>query len=564
MYFDKLQSTIFLVFDRKITQMNIPTQLESLQVELLQGNKTTQLVVTNETLEETMKRKVLKIKIDQDQLTNVSLKITSKIKKDKRLLQQNRSLYQELTKPFSKVITNVSYYKSEDLQDYKRAGSVLSITMKVLTVLCLFTSLPSALSLMMITQTINMQRMSSRVYPANLLTFTRAFSSNIFTLIPNVVPTPSILRCNMPETLFREEISCIGLDTTGGEFILVLVYMIIFLVYKIYDWLQRVEDKKRNRLSKRQRVWVNKIFSVRVLIFVLMMVERDLLTVAALSLSSRPFKEALIDTIIQSVIIVGFVCFSVLLTTFHFVKTSLIHDESLQKIAQTFPALEFENQKLTDHLENKTKSGELRKEYYMIVMCFFNLFASLATGFGPKFSFNSLGPCGVMSLMVSLYILWRIPNKSARLNVFEFLIYLLSAFTYGIAAYMDSVAGNPSGRRSLSEKELYLSFGWSFVAITTLNCCLVILNALATVCQSCYYLLKVVPEKKIKKAKERQIIEDMNEDVQINFHHLKSKNRNRESELQNLSTSKSRVPYKPKNRFIISNKDEDIFKSSQK
>ena len=304
-----------------------------------------------------------------------------------------------------------------------------------------------------------MLRITTIDYPSNVLAFTRAFSLNIFTLVPNFLSSPDIVHCDMQETLFREEISCIGLDTTGGGFLLLLVYLFIFVFYKIYNRCQRVNHKKRNRLRKRQRNWQNKVFSVRVLIFVLMMVERDLLTVAALSLSSRPVKGALFDTIIQLVIILGFVCYSVLLTIFHFLKTSLIQNQDQENTPQTFPALEFENQKLTDHLEHKTKSGELRKEYYMIVICFFNLLTSLITGFGPKLSFNSLGLCGSMSLLISLYILWRSPNKSWRINVFEFMIYLLSALMYGIAAYMDTTVEDESGESRLSEKNLYLAYG---------------------------------------------------------------------------------------------------------
>ena len=55
----------------------------------------------------------------------------------------------------------------------------------------------------------------------------------------------------------------------------------------------------------------------------------------------------------------------------------------------------------------------------------------------------------------------------------------------------------------------------------------------------------------------------MNENVQTNFHHMKNENRTTESERENLTSTKHRVPHKPSKKFHIFNKDEDTSKSNQ-
>ena len=227
-YFDRLKGGVVLVFDRKVTKKNIPTKLEELQVDLLVGNKSKELIVLRESFEEDKNRKVIEVKIEEKQLIQASLKITSKIRSKRRMNQESVSAQSQETGLYTKMITGVSYYKPSDIEIYQTLGSILSIFMMCMTFLTLFTSLPTALSLMLTTQTLSMLRFIDIDYPANVLAFLKPFSYNAFTIIPNLIPVTKVAKCNMPEVYFKNEVPCVGLKTIGGLAILIFVYLVCY------------------------------------------------------------------------------------------------------------------------------------------------------------------------------------------------------------------------------------------------------------------------------------------------------------------------------------------------
>ena len=562
-YFDKLNSSVVMVFDREVTDENIPTNLEGLQVSLLDGNKSTELTVLRERLIPNKNRKVVEVKIEQKELIEASLRITSKLRTASRINKVSGSSQTQSQSPetglYTKVITGVSYFKPSDIKTYKQLGSVLSITMMSLTVLALFMSLPTSLSLILTSQTLSMLRFINIDYPVNVLAFLKPFSYNSFTIIPNVFPFAKVAKCNMPEVYFKNEIPCIGLDTTGGVVLLTLVYLGCFGAFLIFGSSSKSD---RKGIAK---ILIERLFSSRTINLTFMIIQRDLLTIGIQSLLSRPFTDSYVDSITQSILVCAcvfhfaFIAFCQIMGMAIFSKKK----ECLERSSSlSFPGLEFELEGLTDHLQLKKKSGEEGNEYYLVFISIYIIITSVATVIGGNSPSIAVITCAGTNLLMMFYIMFRVPDISIRLNLVELLVFFISGCIYWMIADLVSKMETVSKKRSNFQSDLYYSNGRLMVIGFFLACSVVVVNGLITIYEAGLYM--VGKAGKNGRGGEKEIgVEDMMEGVNTNNLDRESRRESESSrlnlnQLNSLRLSRStRIPHHPKNKYFVSNSSKN-------
>ena len=173
---------------------------------------------------------------------------------------------------------------------------------------------------------------------------------------------------------------------------------------------------------------------------------------------------------------------------------------------------------------------------------------------GGTFPFNAVIVSAGISILMGMYIVSRAPNKSIRLNIVEFLVFLMYGYLNLMLAQLDSKSKNLSAKMFSVQKKLYYSSGTAIVGFCSLICCLVLINGFITIFQSVFYLKRKAGKQESRKPKldkELEIqVEDMMENANINGRDTKHK---KGLYSDGKIFSHNRIPSQSTNKFLVSN-----------
>ena len=426
-YFDKMSTQVVSVFNIEVTEDNLPSNLEYFEVEISKKGISIPVQVAKEFLEFKKKRKITELRINYKQFTSASLKISSMIREKRRLEEEtmpNQS-HQGKSKTnlglFSNTIKGINFYNAKNLDGYRLAGQRISLVINILMVLCMVSSLTSALILVNVSQMIGMMRLVNLDFPANILAFSQGFSKTAFTWVPNIVPVSNTAECNMAEVFFKAEYTCIGLENTGGAVLLILALILlnglIFIILKL-SGSQAKKDE-----------WLSKLSRSRVIHFYLLMVQKDILLSALVRLSSQDLSENTEDFVIQiTLILIYLIQFVTILVLFIRKKPS----EEIPQTLKDHPSLEIATKGIFSHLDTSKTTFSV---YYLfltfIVDCVYPILILLGTD-SPR---GVVLIISAIFLVMSLFTVLAGPNRSRLLNTLEFFVNLLISISYDLLMF---------------------------------------------------------------------------------------------------------------------------------
>ena len=291
--------------------------------------------------------------------------------------------------------------------------------------------------------------------------------------------------------------------------------------------------------------------------FSVMIVQRDLLMASFLSLISRSMASAIVDSVVQVMIILSYLgrfLYLLILQIIRDGKIEKIKARNLKKRSKLiFPALEFGIDKITVHL-NMVGSRTHKVHAYLIYVHLLNLAVPTMIVIGAQTPFYILVCCSALHALVALYVLFSVPNKSKRLNSADFTTYILSAVVYGLVSYL-SMMKDSSEDDSKTEKEYYTYIGNRIVLACAANCVLALINGLASVIESVYFFKnggKTFYRNIERVNKEVEMFgEEMNEGLNLNDRKLLRVNEEG-SNVNNSPGKNTRVPNRSTQKFMIS------------
>ena len=594
-YFDKLLGGVVLVFDRGVTNETIPANLENLDVMVFEADRQTALEVSSEVYEPLKRRKIVKLKLELYSLQGAKMRLSSKIRtqggSDRRLLGNSS------TRMFTTILEKVFYYKTSNLALYKTLGRILSLTLKFLAPAVFLVSLPSALAVLTANQTLGLLRLVGVDHPSNLLAFTSPFQQNAFTILTHLIPpSGSHADCHMDQALFRTDFSCIGFENTGGALLVLGVLLVGNVFMKMCCLPVLWEDWEWKRQN-----WLQKAFSNRTLHLFLLMTQKDFLMAAMVALNSRRLDRLVLDSAIQGVVILLYFC--------HFGCLLMVHcfgggnqdsgdsEDSEEEIESKykFPALEIDAEEVRDHIKHpkskkiektqnwqKSAKREVSKHYYLILIFMLNTATPAVLNFAPEQpKMVMLAICGMNALM-ALYLVCFTPNKSKRLNIIDFVVYLSTSMIYGVGSAIRSLPKPKTGSTdtavlrdySMSEKDNFEYLGNSVVILGFILCAVVILNAVIGLLEMVYYMAKKSDSEPVGSSGDNQEgsekesgreselpVSEMDEEVDI-FGILKQRRLRMQQAGEGSKKDfvvfgdEQRVPYKSEVKFFVSNVED--------
>ena len=489
-----------MVFDKPVTEKTIASNLERLEVAIIEDETTTPLTVKNERIETDQNRKVCELDIEAEELNSVSLKITSKIRESRRRRvaeEDNKETEKETkkfkeTEMFTVIIEGVSYLKLPNLDTYTKLGQGASMVINGLVIVCLVVSLPSALILMNISQMINFIRFIDLDYPANLLAFTDGFSKNIFTLIPNLIPAESSTGCSMQEVFYRAEYSCIGLQNNGGALILIVAFLAISLVATF-----ALKPKEGDTIGE----LVQRLLSIRTLNFILLMTQKDMMMAAFTRMASLGLGEAVLDTGLQFVVVLLYVAQLVYSSFIAFIGFKVKKDENEKNKRKgeepKCGSIELSID-LTAHLDTDKNKLSLLDLPLISITNFALPALILMTVENP-----SSTPVSIILVysILALYVALIRPSKSGRINLFRVVVNLAGAGAAGMLMMIKGTQDHSEG--GLTEGEKHSRVGVPVVIILVLAVILGCGNALGSLLEYIHYFVW-------GKAKAKQAAEEGN------------------------------------------------------
>ena len=307
-FFDPSNASIVLVFDRVVTDENIPRNLHKLKIELAEGDGEYSRLAINSTKYKG-RRKIDFFEFPREEVRGAKLRVSTlleaiteegggseakinqnggqrrvlastknqqkfskksqkdKIQKNTRLLTRRNGheefSYQEGNQPktslFLLLIENINYYKSTNSEEVKAFGRLLAWISTGVGLLLFLVYPPAALSLIQLTQTVSLLRLLNADLPTNLLIFMKELSLSTITTIPNPFKANSSASTCQPNQIFYriENLSCFAIEgnipVIGIQLLLLIILKIIFsglLAHVAKSTISREGHNNRSKIIK--------------------------------------------------------------------------------------------------------------------------------------------------------------------------------------------------------------------------------------------------------------------------------------------------------------------------
>ena len=549
-YFDKLKPSVVSIFDRKITHNNIPTNLEQLKVEITQNGKLIGVKVKNEYLEPNKYRKFTELSIEYEELKSATVKISSKLGKSRRIIERTKNSKKRKNQTeqtnlgvFTGTLKGITYYKANSLRKYELAGKITSIILNAVMVICMVTSLPSALILANVGQMIGFMRFVNLDYPANLLTFSKSFSKTSFTLIPNIIPAGNSAECNMAEVFFKAKSSCVGVKNTGGALLPMVVFIILNSIFFLINKLSE-EATLSTKIN-----WFQKLTSTRVINFYLLMIQKELLLSAVVRLTSLKLAKIPVDTIVQVLVILIYITQLITLVVLYLRKKP---SEIIPQKLKDHPSLEIGTKGIFSHLNTSKMTFPV---FYIFLIFIINCAYPILILLGLDQPNTVALIITISFLVLSLFALLIGPNRSRLLNGVECLVNLLISISYCLLMFLEPAGKSES---SLTQKQLFSRIGLPVVLLCFLTALVSILNGLGSIVR---FMWAILCYKEPTEGEELDVnIGNGEVDIQIELPDEKVKtaildmdklSNSKNGELSNMNSV--RIPLRPSRKFSVIN-----------
>ena len=325
-YFDPETTSLVLVFDKEVNEINIPKKLLSLKIELIEKTGESRLKINSTKYEGNLK--IDFFEFPNEEVVDGSLRITTlvqgiverltnqtkddsneggkrilagendhktfkKLSAKKNIIKRNRIIEEEdqeeqkegnSTKSpfFTLSIKKINYYNPVNTQDITTFGELIAWISLGLSLLLLLVYPPGALSLIQLTQAVSLLRILNTDLPTNLTFFMKEMSLSMLTLIPNPFKSrKSVSACKLNRVFYRiDHLTCNTLE--GPIPVIAAQLMLLITLKKVLRWLlvysvkTNFKDEKIDpkSLTKNQKKKIGDNAKIRVLVKINMIISR--------------------------------------------------------------------------------------------------------------------------------------------------------------------------------------------------------------------------------------------------------------------------------------------------
>ena len=248
-YFEKVESAISIVFDRRIPTNYRPPWIKMIEIKLILSKKTIDIEVGKHFVSTTNPNTILVYcEMPFRELNGAKFQITfpkfppSNMDKTKT---RRRGLANKTSKDLEEfTIENVNYYRGDDLETYKSSSQALFLTLIFITALSSLINPLLALHTIQIIQMIRVLALTSDSLPANVLAFLSGFRYNLITVAKNYFKVDfGIKECRMHSIFYKGKMSCV--ITKNGTLVLLLEILALLAIKGVLLIVKNVFKKEK-------------------------------------------------------------------------------------------------------------------------------------------------------------------------------------------------------------------------------------------------------------------------------------------------------------------------------